>query len=228
LWCAHTTYCPAVGGTSHPVPGRSSPVGNVGARRAAIRRRHTRYRAVCTVEWQMASVPFDRPAAPASPTGVVDTAATPGPARPRTPYVLICMSGPPCPSRRTTVMPTSWLCRPRRWIACSVRDLRRRGRHSPRPIVGREVGRDRDRDAEDGGMAVVGIHIRRTLQLPRRWDSRAVCLSRARRWGQGEALRRLRLKPLVHARETVGLCRPREPESPAPQGNPRPRRHNDG
>jgi hypothetical protein len=131
------------------------------------------------------------------------------------------------PARRSTVMPSSWLCRPRRWIACSVRDLRRRGRHSPRPIVGGEVARDRDRDAEGGGMAVVGIHIRRTLHLPRRWDSRAVCLRRARRWGQREAPRRLRLKPPVRARGMVGLCRPREPESPAPQGNPRPHRHND-
>ena len=130
-------------------------------------------------------------------------------------------------ARISTVMPTSWLCRPRRWIACSVRDLRRRGRHSPRPIVGVDVARDRDRDSEDGGMAAVGIHIRETLHLPRRWDSRAVCLRRVRRRGQREAPRRLRLKPPVRARETAGLCRPREPESPAPQGNPRPRRHND-
>ena len=124
-------------------------------------------------------------------------------------------------------MPTSWLCQPRRWIVCRVRDSRRRGRHSPRPIVGVPVARDRDRDAEDGGMTVVGIDIRETLHLPRRWDSHAVCLRRVRRQGQRETPRRLRLKPPVRASETAGLCRPREPESPAPQGNPRPRRHND-
>jgi hypothetical protein len=43
--------------------------------------------------------------------------------------------------------------------------------------------------------------------------------------GHRETPRRLRFKPAARERPMVGLCRPREAESPDPQGNPRPRRH---